>query len=532
MANTAARLWLSMIVSTQNRTTNVIRKISGRIATATVATFFLAGCLLTAMEQLSYLFSFTDVGYGDSYVLFDVLHFQDSGEIYRDLSLPPYLPAQYSPLVYMLYSTPGRITGVPNPFFGPRLMALAAFLLCVSIVMSIARSLISTRSAWLWALALAGSIGAMRVWVLQLRGDFPAIFLDLLAIRLLFGRSRWMALLAGLCAGFATQFKITVVAALVAGSLWLLIRRQWKDFGSFAAAGVLSCLGFYLLFWAREHRMIQQMTMISPGIAEFPGLLKLVYHIVSEPVVLLAALAISPAALRAGSRWGLLILFAVVSFSTAALTDIQAGGNVNYFYEVLFATVPVAVLGLRRLTAWAGQRVGVGLFVTALFAFYFLAPTARDLYDHVRAGIGPAGIKTNNQNFQKIEDALRGQHIFSTVPRAALLDAKPALMEPYLLSYLERLGKFDPAPILRRIRDSEFDVVITPSKPESWRGIPHIGPDLRQAIMAAYRPHCVYSEYLLHLPSNRQGNSALEVALSRIGCMRVVCDQPTVCPTW
>jgi hypothetical protein len=99
--------------------------------------------------------------------------------------------------------------------------------------------------------------------------------------------------------------------------------------------------------------MLQEMMALSPGIAEVPGLLQLIHHVISEPVVLLAALAISPAAWRAGSRWGLLTLFALMSFSIAALTDLQAGGNVNYFFEFLLATVPAAVLGVRRLTSWA-----------------------------------------------------------------------------------------------------------------------------------------------------------------------------------
>jgi len=59
--------------------------------------FFLASCLFTASELFG-LFSLTDIGYGDSYILYDVLHFQKSGAIYRDLSLPPYLPVHIQPV--------------------------------------------------------------------------------------------------------------------------------------------------------------------------------------------------------------------------------------------------------------------------------------------------------------------------------------------------------------------------------------------------------------------------------------------------
>ena len=521
-----------MIAAAQNLRANVFRRISGRVAGITIGSFFLAGCIFMAVQQFSGLLSLDEIGFGDSYILYDVLHFQKSGVIYRDLSLPPYLPAQYSPLVYILYSIPGRLVHFENPFIGPRLMALTAFLLCVATAVAITHALVPWRSAWLWALLLAGSMSVMRSWVLQLRGDFPGIFFDLLAIRLLIARSKWAAPIAGLCAGFATQFKITYVAALIAGSLWLLARRRWKDLGSFVAAGLASSVGIYLIFWVREHRMLQQMMALSPGIAEIPIFLLLVYHAVSEPAVLLSALAISPIALRARSPWSLLLLFTLVSFSIAALTGLQAGANYNYFYEALFAVVPAAALGVRRLIVWAGQRVGVGVFVTLLFAVYFLPSTAKAFYQRMSAGISLAQVQSRNQAFQRLEDALRGQHIFSTVPRAALFDAAPALVEPYLLSYSQRLGKFDPAPILRRIQDSEFDVVITEPAASEWRGIPHIAPNLRRAIAASYRPYCVYGEYLLQLPTKRHNTSPLETSLAGIGCVPVACDRPSVCPNW
>src|SRR5262250_1982448 len=67
---------------------------------------FITGSLYLWIQQLGGLFRMGEAGYGDSYVLYDVLHFHRTGVIYRDLSQPPYLPAQYSPLVYMIYSFP------------------------------------------------------------------------------------------------------------------------------------------------------------------------------------------------------------------------------------------------------------------------------------------------------------------------------------------------------------------------------------------------------------------------------------------
>lgn len=70
----------------------------------------------------------------------------------------------------------------------------------------IARALIPARFGVFWAALLGGSIACMYEWVFQIRSDFPGIFFDLAAIRLLLVGSPWVAIIAGLCAGLATQF--------------------------------------------------------------------------------------------------------------------------------------------------------------------------------------------------------------------------------------------------------------------------------------------------------------------------------------
>ncbi len=416
--------------------------------------FFAANSLFVLALQVTRLPLLTEAGYGDSYILYDILHFQKTGVIYRDLSQPPYLPAQYSPLLYMLYSIPARIASA-NPFLGPRLMALAAFLLCVAIVVSTVRVLVPARHAWLWGLLLATSIRSMELWPLQLRGDFPGILFDLASIRLLLARSSRALLLAGLCAGLATQFKITYVAPLAAGSLWLLLRRQWKDLAVFLGAGALTSVGLYLFFWLLEPRMISQMLALAPGIKDVRGCAKLALDAISEPIVLLALPALPLILSRAWPRWTLLLLFTSISFALGALTDVQAGGNINYFFEFLFALTPLAVLGIYTLIAWSGRYSGLALFLAALILIELVLPAARDMY-YRQSEISPATTRSSNAAFRKIETALRGRHIFSTVPRIALLDPKPALVEPYLLTYMRRLGRFDGQAIPERIRNERI----------------------------------------------------------------------------
>jgi hypothetical protein len=518
---------LHRAISNRFRRIQVLPLVARHITSAALLLLFLTGGLYVTSLQLGRLLLLDEVGYGDSYILYDVHHFNKTGVTYRDPSQPPYLPAQYSPLVYRLYALPSQLTS-ENIFLGPRLTALAAFSLCIAMVLSIVRVLIPVRAAWWWGLLMAISITSLENWPVQLRGDFPGIFFGLAAIRLLLVRSRHAVLAAGLCAGFATQFKFTYVAALVAGTLWLLSYKRWKEFAVFVAAGVSTSLGLYIFFWLREPRMISQMTALAPGIRDIPGWVQLLSRAIREPVVLLALPALPLIVLRPWPRWRLLLLFILVSFGVAGLTDLHAGGDINYFHEGLLALTPLAVLGAWRLIIWSRERFAIAVFLTGLILLHFWLVDLRHVVE-ARSKFIPWQVAAQNGVFRGIENVLRGQHIFSTIPRMALLDPEPALMEPYLLSYMQQLGKVNPQPIVERIRSGEFDLVITAQRDDSWRGVSKIGPDLGSAIVAAYAPHCTLAGSIFYLPRQRPESASLLLKLQQAGCMPY--HQPTT-PSW
>jgi hypothetical protein len=485
------------------------------------------GSFYVGARQLAYLFRLNDAGYADTYILYDVQRFEETGVIYHDLMQPPYMPSQYSPLVYMFYRLPAQIP-FQNSSLGPRLAALSAFSLCVAMVISITRALIPVRAAWFWALLMATSIMSLELWPVQLRGDFPGIFFSLAAIRFLLTRFRYRALLAGMCAGLATQFKFTYVAALAAGTLWLLFRKQWKELVPFVAGGAALSLALYFLFWLREPRMVPQILALAPGIRDVKGCLELFSVAIREPLVVLALPAL-PLVVRWGwSKWALLLLFIVVSFAIGGLTDVQAGGNVNYFYEGLFALIPLSVVGVFRLMAWSRANLAVALFLSGLILLQFWLADAEALFS-ARSEINPRTVVRQNEQFRKTTDALHGRHIFSTIPRMAVLDPHPALVEPYLMTYMQRLGKVNPQPILQRVRSGEFALVITADHDDSWRGVPKVQADLAKAILAAYEPYCSLPSMVLYLPLRSVGESDLPQKLHQIGCTPY--HEPTA-PTW
>lgn len=494
-----------------------------RLARYAAAGALLAFCLLSLPllgREVSLLPLLDEAGYGDSYIIYDIQRYQRTGIIYPELSQPPYLPAQYSPFVYVFYSLPGRVAAWTNPFVGPRLLTLISFFACAAVVISIVVVLVPVRFAWAWGMLLLSSIASMWSWVLQIRGDFPGIFFSLLAIRLLLARARWSVLLAGLCAGLATQFKFTFVAAAAAGAVWLLIQRQWSNVARFAVAAALASVVPYLLFSLREPRMLSQILALSPGIADVFGDLTFVTQTAGNLVVVLAMFGLPPVVRHFWPRWALLIIFATVSFAIAGLTDLQAGGNDNYFFETLFAVVPLAVLGTFRLLALAPRNPVVTFFLVVLFAIHFMAPRVLLFYGQIVTS--DTTVASRNDAFRKVEGVLRGHRILSTIPRLALIDPQPPLLEPFLLYYLQRLGKIDPEPLFSGIRGGAYGVVVTSNQAVAYRGLLAIGPDFRAAITSAYRPNCTLGGRLFHLPIRSNVDThELAADLARIGCAPV-----------
>jgi hypothetical protein len=505
------------------------------LAPGGLAAYVIVGIACSVLVQLAGFMSLREAGYGDSYVLYDVLSFEKTGRIYRNPAEPPYLPAQYSPLVYMTYSL-SRWLHFSNIFLGPRLIAFAIFLFCLGMTASIVKKLTPVRFGWLWGILIAGSIIFMENWVLQLRGDFLGIFFGLAAIRLLMSRFRYAVLAAGLCAGMAIQIKLTLLAAAASGFLWLLMRRRWKDALMFTLGASATSVGIFFVYWLREPNMIRQMTALMPGIKDVQGSISQLRLVLHDPMVMLFLAGTVP--VTASRFWALdrqrpnstlLLTYVCAAAGFGFLADIQAGGNINYFLELFLAMTPFAVRGAVRLFALSNRRAWVACFVAGVFVLYFL-PINRRALSESRARHSLSSVKENNRQFKRLEDALHGRRILSVDPRVALIDPRPALTEPYLLTYLRHLGRFDAGPLIGRIRNAEFEVFVSPVSSQSWRGLPHFeGADLEKAVSDSYTPYCTMLGDRFYLPRSTGDSAELKVDLQTRGC--VLINHATVQPS-
>jgi hypothetical protein len=473
------------------------------------------------------LFSLDEDGYGDSYVYHSVQAYLHTGQIYPDLSNPFELPSIYSPFLYVVLSIPLKITSPENGYVGPRLLIIASFVVCICLVASISDKLIHNRRAALVSLLLAPSFAVFLRWPIQLRGDFLSILFALLAIRLLLSSRPWAPALAGAAAGFALQFKFTYVAAAAAGFLWLAYQRKWKPLIAFSLGAAFTSAGLYSLVLLREPHMLAHILTLRAAIPQYLGVVAFLAELAKEPVLLLGLTVLPVLLLRPWPRWFLLALYFLISFFVAVVTDIQSGGNINYFFECLFAIAPFATLGvfwLRERTANIG-----GVFLGLLILGLGVVPAALSTGTVLREAKDAAAV---NRDLRNLSRELAGLNVFSIVGVVSHLAPTAVIPEPFLLSYLERTGSRDSAPWAGRIREREFDLVVTPVEAKSYRGTPWITPKIHAAIEQSYQPFCFYRGFLLFSRRPEDQDSLLHSRFQSIGCRPLSCPADTQCRSW
>ncbi|HXT72005.1 MAG TPA: glycosyltransferase family 87 protein [Vicinamibacterales bacterium] len=469
--------------------------------------------VVTLAKVASTLTQQDDAGYPDSYVLYDVHRYVATGTIYKDLSVPPYNPTVYGPLLYWAL---GKVAGGNNQFLGPRLLVFAAWASCVLLVGYLTSILVRMPYAWAWAV-LAACIPAVQPWILQLRSDFFGIAFSLLAIVLLHRKRRWSVLAAGCCAGIAVVFKLTLASALGAGILWHILCRDWRGLLVFVAGASGAAAMIFGWFWQTEPNMFAQMTALRNVVYEPRGALRLIGAAATQPVLPLAVASL-PWVWRSAARWwGLLLLFCGLSLAIGAVTVLQAGANINQFFEGLWAAVPLAILTLLRLLNLLRRQAVADIALAVTITALILVPVSLDaiklpelLGESVR----------RNHELRVIDGVLTGREVASTIPRFALMTTRPPLTDPYILGLQLTAGSDSYDRFFEPLRRGEFQLVVTSLIAKEWRGIPHVLPEMKAALSGAYRPYCVYGGAVFHLPPREEG-SPLARELIGIGCMPV-----------
>jgi hypothetical protein len=402
------------------------------------------------------------------------------------------------------------------------LLELGWYLAAVVAAALLARRMVPARGSWKLGALMAGSFVVAIPWVMQLRGDFPGIACSLLALYFLMSSKPSDVWWAGLLAGLAPQFKITFVAAGAAGGLYLLVFRRWDQLWRFAVAAGLSSVGVYAVLAWREPGMLSNILMLRKMIQHPPGVVGFVREVLREPVFLLALATggalVVPMLRQRRPRWFLLGSYLGLGFVVAVCTSLQAGANINYFYELLLGSTPLVVLGMLHLRAerWSTAAVLAGLLM--IVALGLPGHIRDDVWEalHVRGQIAQ-----RNHDYEAWGTIVDGTKLLSTIPDVTVLRSERVMTDSLLLNYLQITAGVDLSSLERRIHESEFDIVVTQPKDNSWRGVYVLPRGVKQALLDSYLPYCLLEEHLALLPSQPKDDRAIDDLRERLrkaGC--------------
>ena len=490
--------------------------------------------LLQTIWSLGVVFAPEQFDAGEGVVYYHAGRIGRGEPLYQPLDRAPFTVAGYTPLYYTLA---GWLQQLLGPGFWPgRALSFVSGLITALLVAHLTRQRTGSGRAGLFASALFLSLGlpAVYLWSALYRVDLLGIAFSLGAVTLLTGGSSTRRLvLAGLLAGVAILTKQTLLAATLAGALWLL-RLDWRRALIFAGVSI-GLAGLVCLALDRATGAFLLNTVAA-------NLNPLGLDVFASNLVVFAIFQIGPLALAAAylrDRWrsalpssagrairdtllltirakrfwnddcllGLYWLFALLPIVGLA----KVGASQNYWIEFAAITAILATAGLWEQTGAAlsarlrtlGVNVAAGLTMIVVVA----APVTKWIAES-------AGWQAELQSLVERVRAEPGQVLADPLDVVALA-ARPVLLEPYIYSILHLQGYWDPAPVAEQICSGQVSLLILSypldgAGPLSFGAVPRWpGPvlkALRQTMSLESRPLGRY----LYTSTNKTG--ALESA--------------------
>ena len=364
-------------------------------------------------------------------------------------------------------------------------------------------------ASWLAALASATlflSLPFLDEWGFATRPDLPALALSLLALLLLARRPDRLWLAAGVAA-LAFFTKQTAIAVPVAGVCWLMLTGRWRAAVMFCATwGVLAGVGLGLLELVTGHTYMLN-TLLAHLNTPKNGM-----DLATRDLMPLFTdawpafgLALAAVLLLFRDRRALLpLLYAVAATVLALVTLRNTGSDVNYLIEPAAAMSVPAALALSWLWRTDGNpRLQVARAVVSVVvagAILFWGSNVWEFW-RVDGGVNPERLP--------VAEMAAADSVFSDEPLAVLLAGKSLpVSDTFHISQLSTSGFFDSLELERRIKRSEFDLIVMRSDIRAarfWKRQPLLPEGVRLAIKDTYVPAGRVGIYWLYKAEGPRG---------------------------
>ena len=444
-------------------------------------------------------------------ILAAVLRIRDGEPLYQDFRQYPYLITPYPPLQLVASGLVSRVLGldVLGTLAVARGLTLAASVACAVLIGLVARAAGAGPLVALAGAVMFLPLPFLDAWGFALRPDTPSLALTLLAGLLLLSRPDrpWLAAAVSVLAFFTKQ---TSLAFPVAATLWLLLQGRRRAAATFAGAWLaLAAGGLGILEGLTGGQYVANTVVAHLGTPKngFDLALRDL-----RPLFEIGWLPLGLAALAAGlelaarRRPSLLTLYVLASLAVTLATLRNSGSDVNYLIEPAAAACALAALAIDR--AWRGLDRGAPAGVVAAAALAVAGPLwGLPLWDFWRH---EGGVRVLGR--LPIEEIARAERVLSQEPLAVLLAGRPLVVsDTFQVSQLVDTRAFDARDLERRIKRSEFDLIILSSDVSAtrwWKRVPIFPEPLRVAVKDVYVSAGRVGPYWLYVPEDRRPGRA------------------------
>jgi hypothetical protein len=475
-----------------------------------------------------------ELQYGEAIIYSHAARLLHGEPLYQPLDRPPYTVASYTPLYYWLGAALRLAFGEG---FGPgRGLSLLAGVAAAGLVGLIVARQAGSRWAGLFASLLFLGLGMPWVaprpdlffegeviqtaganliadlpistpWMGFYKEDVLGVALSLAAVATLQAGSRpGHIAAAGVLAALAILTKQTLIAPALAGTIWLLARNRGQ---AILFVGVVSgvVLGTALILEATSGAFFANAVLGNVNPMRLDVLAATVPTLVrfqAGPVLIAALTAVQMLRTRAEAD-RLLVLYWIATM-LPLLGLAKAGSNHNHWTEFAASTAILATLGLWRAFSTVKLPRLPSIVPILLLGATLVAVTP------LLGGAGrmrpswPQQGPGEQEQMQALVERVRSepQAVLAAPLHLVALADRPILLEPYIFSILEREGRWDSGPLVRRICGREIGLLVFEHPLEDGSGRYH-GYDFWPArVLAALQDTMVFEReeagYLLYVP--------------------------------
>ena len=210
-------------------------------------------------------------------------------------------------------------------------------------------------------------------------------------------------------------------------------------------------------------------------------------------------------------------LYFALTWLIAIVTSLNSGAGNNYYLEPRAACALALPFGISAFAQfWNRTALPVRVFLFAAVLLSFGLQPLMWISAISRA-------RQDQQATKAIAQTVRGRKVLSTESYFAALSSEPEMLDPYLITQLEMRGRWSSEPILRKVSENQYDLVVfrlMDGKVKPWHGYFHFDDAITAAIEDNYAPFCANAKFLLLVPNSR--SSLTDRTDAQIaGCRRI-----------